>query len=236
MISIFDDDGRADVLRYVTEKYGAEKVAHIITYGTMAAKSAIKDVARVTRVPLAESDRLTKMIPDKLPEVDGKSPKVNLKNCYTYVPELQHELNYGSPMIRETLKYALSLEGNVRNTGVHACGVIIGRDDITDWVPVATATDKDNEKVLVTQYEGSVIESTGLIKMDFLGLKTLSIIKGSCGKYQGMSGRNRRHRQYSNRRSCYLCAFLLRRPNNRHIPIRIVGHAKIFARASALDV
>lgn len=117
------------------------------------------------------------MIPDKLPEVDGKSPKVNLKNCYTYVPELQHELNYGSPMIRETLKYALSLEGNVRNTGVHACGVIIGRDDITDWVPVATATDKDNEKVLVTQYEGSVIESTGLIKMDFLGLKTLSIIK-----------------------------------------------------------
>ena len=173
----FDDDGRADVLRYVTEKYGAEKVAHIITYGTMAAKSAIKDVARVTRVPLAESDRLTKMIPDKLPEVDGKSPKVNLKNCYTYVPELQHELNYGSPMIRETLKYALSLEGNVRNTGVHACGVIIGRDDITDWVPVATATDKDNEKVLVTQYEGSVIESTGLIKMDFLGLKTLSIIK-----------------------------------------------------------
>ena len=173
----FDDDGRADVLRYVTQKYGAEKVAHIITYGTMAAKSAIKDVARVTRLPLSESDRLAKMIPDKLPEVDGKSPKVNLKNCYTYVPELQHELNYGSPIVRETLKYALSLEGNVRNTGVHACGVIIGRDDITDWVPVATATDKDGDKVLVTQYEGSVIESTGLIKMDFLGLKTLSIIK-----------------------------------------------------------
>lgn len=173
----FDDDGRADVLRYVTEKYGAEKVAHIITYGTMAAKSAIKDVARVSRLPLSESDRLTKMIPDKLSEVDGKAPKINLKNCYQYVPELQHELNYGEPIVRETLKYALALEGNVRNTGVHACGVIIGRDDITDWVPVATATDKDGEKVLVTQYEGSVIESTGLIKMDFLGLKTLSIIK-----------------------------------------------------------
>ena len=173
----FDDDGRADVLRYVTEKYGAEKVAHIITYGTMAAKSAIKDVARVSRLPLSESDRLTKMIPDKLPEVDGKAPKINLKNCYQYVPELQHELNYGEPIVRETLKYALALEGNVRNTGVHACGVIIGRDDITDWVPVATATDKDGEKVLVTQYEGSVIESTGLIKMVFLGLKTLSIIK-----------------------------------------------------------
>ena len=173
----FDDDGRADVLRYVTEKYGAEKVAHIITYGTMAAKSAIKDVARVSRLPLSESDRLTKMIPDKLPEVDGKAPKINLKNCYQYVPELQHELNYGEPIVRETLKYALALEGNVRNTGVHACGVIIGRDDITDWVTVATTTDKDGEKVLVTQYEGSVIESTGLIKMDFLGLKTLSIIK-----------------------------------------------------------
>ena len=122
----FDDDGRADVLRYVTEKYGAEKVAHIITYGTMAAKSAIKDVARVSRLPLSESDRLTKMIPDKLPEVDGKAPKINLKNCYQYVPELQHELNYGEPIVRETLKYALALEGNVRNTGVHACGVIIG--------------------------------------------------------------------------------------------------------------
>lgn len=173
----FDDDGRADVLRYVTNKYGAEKVAHIITYGTMAAKSAIKDVARVTRLPLSESDRLTKMIPDKPFEINGETKKINLKNCYEYVPELKEALNYGSTEIQETLRYALQLEGNVRNTGVHACGVIIGRDDITDWVPVATATDKDGEKVLVTQYEGSVIESTGLIKMDFLGLKTLSIIK-----------------------------------------------------------
>ncbi len=173
----FDDDGRADVLRYVTEKYGAEKVAHIITYGTMASKLAIKDVARVTRLPLSESDSLTKMIPDKSIDVNGQSYKVTLKNCYEYVPELKNALNYGTPLVQETLKYAQALEGNVRNTGVHACGVIIGRDDITDWVPVATATDKDGEKVLVTQYEGSVIESTGLIKMDFLGLKTLSIIK-----------------------------------------------------------
>ena len=173
----FDDDGRAVALRYVTAKYGAEKVAHIITYGTMAAKSAIKDVARVTRLPLSESNRLANLIPDKLPEVDGKAPKVNLKNCIKYVPELEHELNYGEPIVRETLKYAVALEGTIRNTGVHACGVIIGRDDITDWVPVATATDKDGDKVLVTQYEGSVIESTGLIKMDFLGLKTLSIIQ-----------------------------------------------------------
>lgn len=173
----FDDDGRADVLRYVTAKYGAEKVAHIITYGTMAAKSAIKDVARVTRLPLSESDKLAKMIPDKPFDVDGETYKVNLKNCYEHIPELKEELNFGAPIVQETLRYALQLEGNVRNTGVHACGVIIGRDDITDWVPVATATDKDGEKVLVTQYEGSVIESTGLIKMDFLGLKTLSIIK-----------------------------------------------------------
>lgn len=173
----FDDDGRSEVLKYVTSKYGAEKVAHIITYGTMAAKMAIKDVARVSRLPLAESDRLTKLIPDKLPEINNKSPKVNLKNCYEYVPELKKAYEFGTPQIREVLKYAMALEGSVRSTGVHACGVIIGRDDITDWVPVATATDQDNNKVLVTQYEGSVIESTGLIKMDFLGLKTLSIIK-----------------------------------------------------------
>ncbi len=172
----FDDDGRAVVLRYVTQKYGAEKVAHIITYGTMASKSAIKDVARVMRLPLSMSDKLAKMVPDKDIEVNGSKYKVNLANCYEHVPELKEQVEHGEALVRETLKYAQALEGNVRNTGVHACGVIIGRDDITDWVPVATATDKDGEKVLVTQYEGSVIESTGLIKMDFLGLKTLSII------------------------------------------------------------
>ena len=173
----FDDDGRADVLRYVTQKYGEEKVAHIITYGTMAAKSAIKDVARVEQLPLAESNRLAKLIPKHMPEVNGKELKPTLKNCYDYVNDFKSELSSNDPLIRETLKYAKALEGNVRNTGVHACGVIICRDDITDWVPVSTANDKDDGKLLVTQYEGRVIEETGLIKMDFLGLKTLSILK-----------------------------------------------------------
>ena len=177
----FDDDGRAKVLKYVTEKYGAEKVAHIITYGTMAAKMAIKDVARVEELPLPESDRLAKFIPSKpndMPEDDkGKKYKITIKNCLKCFPEFQAELNSPNSVVVETIKYAEALEGNVRNTGVHACGVIIGRDDITDWVPVSTAPDKDGNKMLVTQYEGSVIESTGLIKMDFLGLKTLSIIK-----------------------------------------------------------
>ncbi len=173
----FDDDGRADVLKYVTEKYGAEKVARIITYGTMAAKSAIKDVARIEQLPLAESNRLTKLIPKHMPEVNGKELKPTLKNCYEYVNDFKAELGSNNPLVVEPLRYAKELEGNVRNTGVHACGVIIGRDDITDWVPVSTATDKDGTKLLVTQYEGSVIEDTGLIKMDFLGLKTLSIIK-----------------------------------------------------------
>ncbi|MEG1916727.1 MAG: DNA polymerase III subunit alpha [Muribaculaceae bacterium] len=174
----FDDDGRSEVLKYVTDKYGAEKVARIITYGTMAAKSAIKDVARVQQLSLPESDRLTKMIPLKLPPQDsGKPNKVTIKNCRKFVPELNSEFNSSDPLISTTLRYAQSLEGNVRNTGVHACGVIIGRDDITDWVPVSTAVDKDGTRLLVTQYEGSVIEDTGLIKMDFLGLKTLSILK-----------------------------------------------------------
>ena len=173
----FDDDGRADVLRYVTEKYGEEKVAHIITYGTMAAKSAIKDVARVQQLPLSESERLTKLIPKHMPEVNGKELKPTLNNCYEHVPEFKTELDSNNVLITDTLKFAQKLEGNVRNTGVHACGVIICRDPITDWVPVSTADDKENGKLLVTQYEGRVIEETGLIKMDFLGLKTLSIIK-----------------------------------------------------------
>ena len=174
----FDDDGRAEVLRWVENKYGKEKVAHIITYGTMATKSAIKDVARVEGLPIAESNRLAKLIPDRLNEPGtDKSLKINFKNCLQYVPELKAELESPNPMVRETMKYAVQLEGNVRNTGVHACGVIIGRDDISDWVPVSIAEDKETgEQLLVTQYEGSVIESTGLIKMDFLGLKTLSVI------------------------------------------------------------
>lgn len=173
----FDDDGRYEVLKYVTEKYGEEKVAHIITYQTMAAKMAIKDVAKVLEVPLPESNRLAKLVPDRLPEVNGKSPKINIKNCLLYSPDFAKEKNNPNERIRETLKYAEQLEGNIRGTGIHACGVIICRDDITDWVPVSMATDADGTKVISTQYEGSVIEETGLIKMDFLGLKTLSIIK-----------------------------------------------------------
>mgnify|MGYP005906843255 CR=1 FL=1 len=170
----FDDDGRGEVLRWVTEKYGAERVAHIITYGTMATKSAIKDVARVQKLPLSESNRLAKLVPDKIPDMK----KFKLGDAIKYVPELKEAANGNDPLARDTLKYAQMLEGNVRNTGVHACGVIIGRYDISDVVPVSTAKDKDTgEEMLVTQYEGSVIEETGLIKMDFLGLKTLSIIK-----------------------------------------------------------
>ncbi|MBQ8672910.1 MAG: DNA polymerase III subunit alpha [Bacteroides sp.] len=170
----FDDDGRGEVLRWVTDKYGQENVAHIITYGTMATKMAIKDVARVQKLPLSESDRLCKAIPDKLPS--GK--KMNLTNAIDEIPELQQAEASLDPLLRDTMKYARMLEGNVRGTGVHACGTIICRDPITDWVPVSTADDKETgEKMLVTQYEGSVIEDTGLIKMDFLGLKTLSILK-----------------------------------------------------------
>ena len=169
----FDDDGRGEVLRWVTEKYGAEKVAHIITYGTMATKMALKDVARVQKLPLDRSNYLCKLIPDKLPD-----KKLNLPNAIEAIPELQEAETSPDPILRDTIKYAKMLEGNVRGTGVHACGTIICRDDITDWVPVSTAEDKETgEKLLVTQYEGSVIEDTGLIKMDFLGLKTLSIIK-----------------------------------------------------------
>ncbi|MEG1749651.1 MAG: DNA polymerase III subunit alpha [Tannerellaceae bacterium] len=170
----FDDDGRGEVLRWVTDKYGKDKVAHIITYGTMATKSAIKDVARVQKLPLSESNRLAKLVPDKIPDVK----KLSIKAAIAYVPELKEAANSSDPLLRDTLKYAQMLEGNVRNTGVHACGVIIGKYPISDVVPVSTAKDKDTgEEMLVTQYEGSVIEDTGLIKMDFLGLKTLSIIK-----------------------------------------------------------
>lgn len=173
----FDDDGRAKVLKYVTEKYGEPNVAHIITYGTMAAKSAIKDVARVEQLSIPESNRLAKLIPAHMPMKDGKELKPTLKNCYEYVDTFKAELESDNPLIRKTLKYAKQLEGNMRNTGVHACGVIICRDPVSDWVPVSTADDKEEGSLLVTQYEGSVIEETGLIKMDFLGLKTLSIIK-----------------------------------------------------------
>ncbi|MCH5232520.1 MAG: DNA polymerase III subunit alpha [Muribaculaceae bacterium] len=173
----FDDDGRYAVLDYVTKKYGAEKVAHIITYQTMATKMAIKDVAKVLDLPLPESNRLSRLVPDRLPDVNGKATKVNFKNCLAYCKEFEAETRNENPVVREVMKYAAQLEGNVRGTGIHACGVIIGGGPITDWVPIAVATDADGSKVISTQYEGSVIEETGLIKMDFLGLKTLSIIK-----------------------------------------------------------
>lgn len=175
----FDDDGRGLVLRWVKEKYGKERVAHIITYGTMATKSSIKDVARVQRLPLSEAERLTKLIPDRFPEdANGKSMKVNISNSVKFVPELQIARNSTDQNLSDTLKYAEMLEGTVRQTGVHACGVIIGSDDLINQVPLSTAMDKEsNEEILVTQYEGSVIEEIGMIKMDFLGLKTLSIIK-----------------------------------------------------------
>lgn len=186
----FDDDGRYEVLKYVTRKYGAEKVAHIITFGTMATKMAIKDVAKVLEVPLPESNRLARLVPDRMPEVDGKTPKVNFKNCLKYVPEFAAEKQNPEENIRETMKYAEQLEGNIRNTGVHACGVIISRDDITDWVPVSMGTDADGDKVISTQYEGSIIEDTGLIKMDFLGLKTLSIIKETLNNIKARFGKD----------------------------------------------
>ena len=173
----FDDDGRGRVLNYVTEKYGAEKVAHIITYQSMATKSVLKDMARVMDLSVAEGNRLAKLVPDHLPEINGKEPKINISNLLKYSPEFQSEQQNPDPRVRDVVKYGEQLEGNVRGTGIHACGVIICRDDITDWVPVSVATDTDGSKVHATMYEGSVIEETGLIKMDFLGLKTLSIIK-----------------------------------------------------------
>ncbi|MDR1745980.1 MAG: DNA polymerase III subunit alpha [Tannerella sp.] len=185
----FDDDGRSKVLKYVTEKYGQNRVAHIITYNSMAAKMAIKDVARVEKLPLNESDRLAKLVPERIPD-----RKLTLKNAIEYVPELKDAANSKDPelgaMLRSTLKYAQQLEGNVRNTGVHACGIIIGRQDISDIVPVSTAEDKESgETMLVTQYEGSVIEDTGLIKMDFLGLRNLSIIKEAVDNIEQTTGK-----------------------------------------------
>ena len=184
----FDDDGRDRVLDWVTKKYGKEKVAHIITYGTMAAKSAIQDVGRVQKVPLPEVAKIKSFIPDRnfdeaqVKAVEGelpkKMPKVNLKNCYKYVPELKEMLNGADKNVSSMLTYAEELEDTNRQVGIHACGVIIGADDLTNVAPVCTVRDKDTkEDVVVTQYDGHVIETVGLIKMDFLGLKTLTLIK-----------------------------------------------------------
>ncbi len=178
----FDDDGRGRVLKWVEDKYGHENCAHIITYASMATKNSIKDVARVEKLPLAISNALCKAIPDRLPDVDGKTPKMNLTNAIKAVPELREAEASNDPALANTIKYAKMLEGTVRGTGIHACGFIICRDPISDWVPVSTADDPDfkDTKTNCTQYDGHVIESTGLIKMDFLGLKTLSELKEAC--------------------------------------------------------
>ena len=174
----FDDDGRGKVLQWVMEKYGQENCAHIITYATMATKNSIKDVARVEKLPLDRSNALCKAIPDRLP--DGL--KMNLENAIKCTPELKAAETSDDERERNTIKYARMLEGTVRGTGIHACGFIICRDPISDHVPVSTADDPDfpDTKTTVTQYDGHVIESTGLIKMDFLGLKTLSEMKEAC--------------------------------------------------------
>src|SRR4030043_348442 len=162
----FDEDGRESVLKYVVDKYGHDKVAHIITFGTMAAKMAIRDVARVQKLPLPDADRLAKLVPER--------PGISLAQAYTEVPELARERESSNKLIATTLKYAEVLEGSVRQTGVHACGIIIGKDSLDNYIPLCTAKDAE---LYVTQYEGSHVESVGLLKMDFLGLKTLSIIR-----------------------------------------------------------
>ncbi len=173
----FDDAGRELVLDWVTEKYGKERVAHIITYGTMATKSSIADVGRVEKIPLTEVNRLKGYIPDRgfpdnVKDENGKAPKVNLKNCYKYVPELKAIMEGTDEKMKQMLTYASELEDTNRQVGIHACGVIIGSQDLTNIAPICVI---DNQ--LVTQYDGHVVETVGLIKMDFLGLKNLTIIK-----------------------------------------------------------
>ena len=182
----FEDCGRGKVLDYVSRKYGETHVAHIVTYGKMATKSALADVGRVQQIPLPRVNELKSLIPDRefpdsvlkgLPE-GAKKPKVNLKNCYKYIDELKQEHENGDPNTRSMLDYAAQLEGTIRQVGVHACGVIIGADDLTNFAPLSSVEDKNSKKrVLVTEYDGHVVESVGLIKMDFLGLITLTIIK-----------------------------------------------------------
>jgi DNA polymerase-3 subunit alpha len=161
----FDDDGRQRVIEYVVDKYGKNQVAHIITFGSMAARSSVRDVARVLDLPLSDADRLAKLVPER--------PGTSLDDAFSEVKELR-DIHDGEGLEAETLRMAYVLEGSVRNTGIHAAGVIIAPDDLTEYIPVTTAKDAD---LTVTQFDGSVIESAGMLKMDFLGLKTLSILK-----------------------------------------------------------
>lgn len=163
----FDDDGREKVLNWVKEKYGSRRVAHIITFGSMAAKSSIRDVARVQKMSLSDADRLAKLVPEK--------PGVTLEAAFKEVKELNDSLVDGSMETKAVLEYALKLEGSIRSTGTHACGIIIGRDDLDNYIPLTSV--KDASLDFATQYDGSHVESIGLLKMDFLGLKTLTIIK-----------------------------------------------------------
>jgi DNA polymerase-3 subunit alpha len=221
---------------YVEQKYGADHVARVITYGTMAAKSSIKDVARISHVSIDESNRLTKMVPDRLsekkekeypfnPKLDELKPgfkmvekevevddpdhegqkirikktfqrgmedvdvKITLKNCYRLVPEFIEELKNGSELNKEVLKYAQALEGTVRQVGVHACATIIGRGDLTNFLPLCLSKDKETgEDVRTSQYDGHYIEDVGMLKMDFLGLITLSIIHNCLDLIKERSG------------------------------------------------
>jgi DNA polymerase-3 subunit alpha len=173
----FDEDGRDKVLKWVVEKYGREKVAQVITFGTMAAKGAIRDVARVHRLPLDESNKLSKLVPAR--------PGITLKAAYEEVPELKAARMSSNKLIAETLKYAESLEGTVRQTGLHACGIIIGRSDLTEYIPITVS--KDSE-LLVTQFDGDYIEKVGMLKMDFLGLKTLAIIRDAVNNVKTSRG------------------------------------------------
>ncbi len=190
----FDDSGRGRVLEWVTQKYGKERVAHIITYGTMATKSSIADVGRVEKIPLDTVNSLKKLIPDRgfpdnIKDEKGKSPKVNLKNCYKYIPELRRIMEGEDTKMKQMLTYAEELEDTNRQIGIHACGVIIGSQDITNVAPVCVINDKESgEDVLVTQYDGHVVENVGLIKMDFLGLKNLTIIKNCVSMVKKVRG------------------------------------------------
>ena len=180
----FDEDGRADVLRYCVQKYGQKRVAQIVTFGTMAPKMAIKDVARVQKLALSESDRLSKLVPDKVTP-DKKHGETPFDFVYKESPELAAERESPNQLIRNTLKYAEKLEGSIRQTGVHACGVIIGQDDLENFAPMAIAKDAE---LNVVEFEGKEVESVGLIKMDFLGLRTLSIIKDAVENVKAVHG------------------------------------------------
>jgi DNA polymerase-3 subunit alpha len=173
----FDEDGRDEVLRWVVNKYGHEKVAHIITFGTMAAKMAIRDVARIQKLPLPEADRIAKLVPER--------PGTTFAKAFEEVPDLKSERDSSNPLISNTLRIAQRLEGSVRQIGLHACGVIIGRNNLTDHLPVCKF--KDSE-LLVTQYDGHFVEDVGMLKMDFLGLKTLSIIKDAVANIKESRG------------------------------------------------